>query len=130
MAKERAKLFDDDDPVDVSQFAPKPGPAKDAPPAEEVRAVSEKANFPSRESGAATKDHPASSAKGGGKPLPDQKREQRRHRTGRNIQLNLKVTKEAYDLFYQITDAEDYVLGETFELAVMALQEKLARRKA
>lgn len=127
MAKERAKLFDDD-PVDVSQFAPKPGPSKDAPPAEEVRAVSKKANFPSRESGAGTKDHPMP-PKGIGKPLPDQKREQRRHRTGRNIQLNLKVTKEAYDLFYQITDAENFVLGETFEQAVIALQEKLSRRK-
>lgn len=129
MAKERAKLFDDDDPVDVSQFAPKPGPAKDAPPAEEVRAVSEKANFPSRESGVAIKSELTPPAKGSVKPLPDQKREQRRHRTGRNIQLNLKVTKEAYDLFYQITEAEGFVLGEAFERAVMALQEKLSKRK-
>jgi len=128
MVKERAKLFSgDDDTIDVSEFTPKSHPAKSSPPLEEVRAVSEKANFPSRE--------PASLAKVTApvaqKPQAvSAKREPRRHRTGRNVQINLKVTQRAYDLINQITDDhEGWVLGATFEHALDALVDKLAKEK-
>jgi hypothetical protein len=131
MVKERAKVFgDDDDTIDVSEFTPKAGVAKNSPPPEAVRAVSEKANFPSREP--ATSAKPAASIIEKVKPQPvSAKREPRRHRTGRNVQMNLKVTQRAYDLINQITDEhEGWVLGGTFEYALDALVEKLAREKS
>jgi len=59
-----------------------------------VRAVSEAANFPSREAVAA----PPAVAK------PEEKRELRRYRTGRNVQLNIKVKPETLETFYKIAD--------------------------
>lgn len=104
---ERASLFDDD--LDLSQFSPKKAPK--AEPAEVVREVAERANFQSRE------------------PVKPQRKPDRRRRTGRNIQLNLKVTDTARDLFYQVFDSfrakDDRVTqGEVFELAVRALLER------
>lgn len=118
MAEERASIFGDDE-IDVSDFKPKP-PAKPAenPPAglEQVRVVAEAANFPSRE----PKRPP---------PMP-LRREQRRHRTGRNVQLNIKARAEAVEAFYAITDREKWVLGETFERAIEALRRELARKSS
>ena len=54
----------------------------------------------------------ASSCATPAKPL---RGEQRRHRTGRNVQLNIKARAEAVEAFYAITDREKWVLGETFE---------------
>jgi hypothetical protein len=78
--------------------------------------VSEAANFRSRDP----------------KPPPEKplRREQRRHRTGRNVQLNIKARAEAIDAFYAITDRENWVLGETFERAIEALKRELAREKS
>jgi hypothetical protein len=54
------------------------------------------------------------------------KREPRRYRTGRNIQLNIKARAEIIDAFYGIADRKGWVLGETFERAVAALERELA----
>jgi hypothetical protein len=117
MTAERASIFGDDE-LDVSDFKPKPTAKPDNPTAgiEQVREVAEAANFPSRE----PKPTPA-------KPL---RREQRRHRTGRNVQLNIKARAEAVEAFYAITDREKWVLGETFERAIYALKRELAREKS
>jgi hypothetical protein len=117
MAEERASIFDvGDDELDVRAFKPKP-PAKlvdAAVPVEQVRAVSETAQFRSRDP----------------KPPPLQpvRREQRRHRTGRNVQLNIKARAEVVEAFYAIADREEWVLGETFERAIEALNRELARK--
>ena len=50
---------------------------------------------------------------------------QRRYRTARNRQLNLKVTDEALRRFYAVADAQGLVLGQVFEQAVEALEDKL-----
>jgi hypothetical protein len=112
---ERAAVFEDSDDFDLSGFAPKKPAAKAAPepPAEAVRTVSESASFRSREPKPAAKLS---------KKMP------RRRRTGRNEQLNLKVTAKTRESFYQITDREGWVLGETFEKAIEALQRELAAR--
>ena len=114
---ERATVFDEGDDFDVSSFAPKK-PAKAVqqpePPPEAVRAVSESVSFRSREPGGTA-----------AKPAP---RMQRRRRTGRSEQLNLKVTAKARESFYQITDSQGWVLGETFEKAIEALQRELAAK--
>jgi len=119
MVKERASIFDEVAELDVSGFEPKSIPDKSAPAKEEVRAVAEAANFPSREA------KPAKVAKAAEEPP----RAPRRYRTGRNIQLNLKASRETLDVFYAISDANGWVLGETLERAVEALQKELERDK-
>ena len=111
MANPRASIFETDD-LDVSGFAPRTGPDASAPLAEQVRAVAEAANFRSRESAA-----PA--------PAEAPKRVQRRHRTGRNVQFNVKASQQTVDSFYAISDAKGWVLGETLEHALAALRREL-----
>ena|SRR5579862_4078115 len=115
---ERAGIFDNGVDFDVSGFAPKqPAPQEKKPPVETVRALSEAARFPSRE---AAPPPPV---------VVEVKRDQRRYRTGRNVQLNIKVKAVTLDAFYKIADREGWVLGETLERAVQALDESLQRAK-
>jgi hypothetical protein len=117
MAKQRASLFDggDTQELDVASFAPKTSADVQAPKAEQVRAVTQAAQFISREPAL-----PKSAAKA--------KRPQRRYRTGRNVQLNAKVLQETRDLLYEITDAhEGWVLGYTLQRALDALQRELKK---
>lgn len=107
---ERAGLFDSNDDFDVSVFAPKKTVKEAEPAPDAIRQVSEGANFRSRE--------PVQTA--AAKPV-----KQRRHRTGRNLQLNLKVAASTLKLFYEITDGQGWVLGETLERALAALQREL-----
>ena len=112
---ERARLFEGGEDLDLSVFTPKkPRTLADEalPPPEAVRAVSEASNFPSREPIAA------------GVP-----KLQRRRRTGRNLQLNLKVAVDTYNSFYLIADSQGWVLGETLEKAIAALKRELAAGK-
>ena len=61
-------------------------------------------------------------------PAPaEERREQRRYRTGRNQQLNLKVRAQDAAAFYAIADAEGWVLGDVFARAVAALARELER---
>lgn len=116
MSKTRASIFESDaDEVDVSTFTPKPGPDRAAPPPAAVRAVAEAANFRSREA-----THVP--------PPPTERRPLRRHRTGRNVQFNLKASQETVDAFYAISDQQGWVLGETLEYAVAALQREMAAK--
>jgi hypothetical protein len=102
MNAQRASPFDAADDLDVSGFAPKAAPPQPAARPEQVRAVSEAVQF--------------------------QSREPRRYRTGRNTQLNIKARTEAIDAFYAIADKQGWVLGETFERAIDALNRELNRR--
>lgn len=47
---------------------------------------------------------------------------QRRRRTGRNVQFNIKTTAETIATFCAIADANGWGLGETLERAVALLQ--------
>jgi hypothetical protein len=118
MPRSRASIFEEPD-IDVSGFTPKAAPDASAPPAKEVREVSEAARFRSREPA------PVSAP-----PQAVPKRVQRRHRTGRNVQFNVKASQETIDVFYAITDREGWVLGETLEHALAALEQHLAKRRA
>jgi hypothetical protein len=113
MTAKRAGVFDQEDELDVSGFAPK-APDRPADKPEEVRAVSEAAQFQSRE--------PRRDAA----PVASAKREPRRYRTGRNMQLNIKARTDAIEAFYAIADQQGWVLGETFEHAIDALKRSLA----
>lgn len=120
---ERAALFDDEErtarpspEIDLSGFAPKK-PAVLAPQAEAVRAVSEKASFRSREPVQAKSPNKAD----------------RRHRTGRNKQLNTKVTERTEQLLYEIYDAhrerEHWTLGEIIGLALETFKRDLDAKR-
>ena len=132
----RAGVFEDE--LDISGFAPKP-PAR----AEQVKAVAEEAGFRSRgpvpprlaapppaqtlgRAGRPVKPAPAMPPEG----LREERREQRRYRTGRNQQLNLKVRAQDAEAFYAIADAEGWVLGDVFARAVAALARELKRTES
>ncbi len=105
----RPSLYDDDD-LELGSFKPKPTPAEDAPPVEQVRLVTEAARFPSREAATVAA-----------------KRKPYRRRTGRTAQFNCRITPEAFKDFYAIAERNDWTIGATVEEALAALKEKLAR---
>jgi hypothetical protein len=111
---ERAGVFDIDGDFDVSGFTPRKNktPPRETP-AEAVRAVSEASNFRSREPSPGKQKQPL-------------QREPRRYRTGRNVQLNIKVRAETLESFYALADREGWVLGETLERAIVALTKERA----
>lgn len=111
MTGKRAGIFDAELELDVAGFAPKEAVMPTVRP-EQVRAVSEAANFQSRE--------PRHEMQAG-----PPKREPRRYRTGRNIQLNIKARADVIERFYRLADQKGWVLGETFERAVAALEREL-----
>ena len=111
MSGGRASMFEQDDDLGLGEFKPK-APA----PPEQVRGVAEQEGFRSREPKAAPTDPP---------PAAPERREPRRDRTGRNVQLNLKVRQEAVDAFYRLADERGWVLGDAFERAVSALEKEL-----
>lgn len=113
---ERAGLFEEADDFDVSAFTPKKAGKAAEPQQEAIRAVSEGANFQSRE--------PVKT-----EAVKAVKAPQRRRRTGRNLQLNLKVAAKTLEDFYDIADRQGWVLGETLERAIKALQRELAAQK-
>jgi hypothetical protein len=122
MSKTRVSFFGvgeedaDTAPLDVTSFAPKTQVDQHAPPVEEVRAVSQAAKFPSREPSAAKPEQKAKVAR----------REPRRHRTGRNVQLSVKASKKTVDAFYAVTESQPgWVLGYTLERAIEALKREL-----
>lgn len=87
----------------LDDFTTKRPPAT-RPSSAMVDAVAEAAGFPSRD--------------------PQKPKQQRRYRTGRNLQMNLKVSKTAQDLFFKLVDEMEQPQGLVFEQAVQALAEK------
>lgn len=119
MSKKRASIFQESEGevLDVHAFAPKAHIDTKGPPAEQVRAVTEAAQFRSREAAIAPK-------------IETQfKRPARRYRTGRNVQFNVKALKETVDAFYALTEAQGWVLGYTLQRAIEALQRELKNPK-
>lgn len=102
MGKQRANLGFGDALSDLSDFAPTP---KAAPKDTTTGQAAEASGFVSRE------------PKAPGQPKP-----QRRRRTGRNAQLNIKAKPETIAAFYAVADANGWGLGETLERAVELLK--------
>lgn len=105
--------------LDLNEFTPAK-PKRAAAPKEEIRSVSEANAFPSRQ---AAPPAPAPA------PAPA-KREQRRYRTGRNVQFATKVTQGTYDKAYQLVDRLGGItMGELVERAFAALEKELPTSK-
>ncbi len=124
----RASIFDGDDDFDLSEFTPRPKAAKPRADKEALREVAEKKGFVSREPAApkaAKAVTPPPPAPPAPEPMP-----QRRYRTGRNRQLNLKVSDDIMRRFYTLADSQDLILGEAFEQAVRALEILVERNEA
>lgn len=98
----RAKIGFGDALGDLGGFAPSK-PTKPAPAPE----VAAQAGFTRRE------------------PGPSPKPAQRRRRTGRNAQINIKATPETLEAFYAAVDAMGCGVGEAFEIAVDLLTKKI-----
>lgn len=109
MDKERASLgFGDElDSFNPADWSPKQkkNPANRTRP-EVSRKAAQAAGFQSREP---EKLKPASN--------------QRRRRTGRNAQFNLKAKPETIESFCAVADGQGWGLGETLEYAVALLEE-------
>lgn len=120
--QERADLGFGDalDDLDLATFAPEPAKKKRAPKSDVADKAAEAAGFKSREPKQAQVE---AEPKGQGReeevPTP-----QRRRRTGRNAQFNLKAKPETIEAYCNIADANDWGLGETLEKAVELLQER------
>jgi hypothetical protein len=111
MANERLSVFENTGDVDLTGFTPTQETRKLKPPKEKVKAVSEAARFPSREAPA---------------PVPEPlKRKPRYHKTGRTAQLNCRVMPASLDKVYAIADQRGWLVGETVERAIEALERQL-----
>ena len=115
MSSTRASIFDGEDELDLSGFAPKPAP-EPKPPVEQVRQIAEASRFPSRQAPAAAAAGPAT---------PRARRQPRRHKTGRTAQFNTRTPPETVEAYYAIADAQGWLVGETVEKALAALQREL-----
>ena len=127
MSSHRASVFDQGPEIDISGFKPRTA-AKPAAQPDQVKAISETASFVSREPARSAPEAtrvsvPRASREAQREPII---REPRRHRTGRNIQLNIKARAETIDRFYAIADRHGWVLGEAFERAIAALERAAA----
>ena len=111
--RERASIFADNEGLDVSGFAPKTVPEAPGLDPGVVRAVAEASRFPSREARAAVSRRPP-----------------RIHRTGRTMQFNARARPETVEALYAIADRQGWLVGETLEHALAALQRELAGQGA
>lgn len=123
MTRERADIgFDDDlDDFDPAQWV-SPGQTRPRPEVGQARLAAEATGFRSREAA-----KPAMAPEIGAGEAPP-KPQQRRRRTGRNAQFNLKARPDTIASFCAIADAKGWGLGETLEHAVALLQREYAAK--
>jgi len=95
MNNKRASIFDEE--IDVSDFSPKS--VKASIDKEGLRALAKRKGFSSRDP----------------QHIQEKETRKRRNLTGRNQQLNIRVTEETFIKFYKIADKNHWTLGETLE---------------
>lgn len=99
--------------TDLADFAPKTQ-AKPVEP-QQIERIANELGFPSRQ--------PATTA-----PTTTAAPRRRRYTTGRNQQLNIKVTAQTVERFYRLADQHGVPLGELFDRALQALEEATAKQ--
>ena len=107
MIKQRANLGFGDALADLSSFKPI---TKTASKDTKTSEAAEAAGFVSRES-----------------KIKEMPKAQRRRRTGRNAQFNIKARPETIEAFYKVADENGWGLGETLEHAVTLLEKHTQR---
>lgn len=141
MSKERADLGFADalDDLDLSEFKPKPAKAANDRPSKAATAkAAEASGFKSREAKPVQDETmmpavsvPDASRVGQGAdtaPKLPETIQQRRRRTGRNAQFNLKARPETIDAYCALADRMGWGLGETLERAVELLEREYQPR--
>ncbi|WP_417725812.1 hypothetical protein [Salipiger sp.] len=110
---------DELDGFDPAEWTPKPKPRPKAAPEERAasRELAEATGFRSREPAPRSR-----TGEGNPKTTAQPARQQRRRRTGRNAQFNIKARPETIEAFCAVADAKGWGLGETLEHAVALLQ--------
>lgn len=125
MIKPRADLGFGSALDDLGGFEFKANPIA-RPPKTETARVAQAAGFQSREP--LSPPQPAPPQPAPIQPAPSQPAAtQRRRRTGRNVQFNIKTTPETITAFCAIADANGWGLGETLERATALLQRDVAK---
>ena len=115
MGSERTNLFaGDDDAQDISAFQPKKPERQSAAV---TQLAAEKTGFKSREPRLAAVP-----------PAPKPVVQQRRRRTGRNVQFNVKATPETIAEFTAIADAQGWGFGEALEKAVALMSREYGKK--
>lgn len=140
MSKERADLGFADalDDLDLSEFKPKPVKAANDRPSKAATAkAAEASGFKSREAKPVQDETmtppvsvPDASRVGQGAdtaPKLPETIQQRRRRTGRNAQFNLKARPETIDAYCALADRMGWGLGETLERAVALLEKEYGK---
>lgn len=120
MSRDRVDLGfgDPTDDLDLSEFKPRQAPVP-RPPSGDTSRAAEAAGFRSREPKATE-----ASTDGAGGAAP-----QRRRRTGRNAQFNLKARPETIAAYCALADRMGWGLGETLEKAVELLEERYSQTR-
>jgi hypothetical protein len=122
MSNERASIFE----ADLSEFTPKQGPAPDALPPEEIRAITEASHFPSREpkprATAPRAAKPAPVPRAPAAPASASRQRLPRLRTFRDQQLNARASAQTVEDFYGLAGQHGWTAAETMEKAVAALK--------
>lgn len=104
----RASIFEKPK-LDISGFTPRTDdPAR--PPPEQLDELTRGSKFRSRE---VVQKEPATRV------------QQRRRRTGRNVQFNIRATQQVVDEFKALSESNDWPDGLTLEKALRALQREL-----
>lgn len=107
---DRASIFEKPK-LDIDSFAPRTDDTA-RPPPEQLEELTRGSKFRSRE---------------GAEPPPVVTRvQQRRRRTGRNVQFNIRATQEVIDDFKALSEEMDWPDGLTLEKALQALKDLLA----
>ena len=109
MAQEHGDIFADNDALNLDRFKPKPAGPVDRPGPEDLREIAERTKFVSREGK-------------GVAPIPVPLLRRGPHRTGRTATVTLKTTPECSNRFYALAQARGWLVGETFERALDALE--------
>jgi hypothetical protein len=104
---ERANPFADVGTLPTFEPKPRaPGPVA----REQIEQIAEANNFPSRQA------QPTRA------PAISPRKQQRRYKTGRNQQINVKATPQVIERLYKLADAKKVPLGELLRQALDALE--------
>jgi len=116
----RARIFETPE-LDTADFQPKTD-VDDRPEASAVDQISGP-KFRSREVAPPLplENHPSTVGRQSTKRLP------MTYRTGRNVTFSAKTTQATVDAFYELAQRQGWKAGETFEKAVEALQQEVAK---